>query len=57
MRITVKEGQGIEYYEVTGLEPGQQVSVAAVNSVGASTESTYTAPAAAAAPDAPTISD
>lgn len=57
MKINVKEGQGILYFEVDGLLPGQQVQVAAVNSVGASAESTYTAPAAASAPDAPSVSD
>jgi hypothetical protein len=57
MKITVKDGQGIEYYEVVGLEPGQVVQVSAANSVGESAQSTYTAPAAAAAPDAPSVSD
>jgi hypothetical protein len=55
MKIIV--GAGVVSYEITGLNPGQSVSVVANSAAGNSPAAIYTAPLPTAAPDVPVVAD
>jgi hypothetical protein len=55
MQIIVKPGTSAII--VSGLYPGQEIEVIAINAAGGSPKATYTTPGGKTAPDAPEVTD